>query len=243
MASRSKLRKRVSILGFGSATDAGGLLRLVKQSAQRSDLLLELTVAARKFGKVEPFAGELAHLQHDGAAGGAAIGLDETVARGPEHEIELLAPLDQRIDGVIERLGRGRIEPGGEIEKLGGAVRNPERGGQGGDQKFRLARLRHGKKRLGLGRKHRFEHALARAVALGLALGAGLGFPRAFRGAETGDRRADGKGDDAEIDAEREQGACIERRRIARGKRGFERNQAGRNREGSGADERPWPPR
>jgi hypothetical protein len=101
---------------------------------------------------------------------------------------------------------------------------------------------RHREKRLRLRRQQRVEHALACAIALGLAERCRLGFSRPLRGAKTGDCRSHGKGDDAEIDAEREQGAGIERRRLARGKRGFQRNQREGEREGKDARQHRWPP-
>ena len=65
---------RVASLGLG-----------IEQSAQRGDLGVELPVLLAKAGKLEPLAGEVAHLQHDHAAGGAAVDLDMPLALGPQH--------------------------------------------------------------------------------------------------------------------------------------------------------------
>ena len=59
-------------------------------------------------GKFEPLPGQIAHLEHDGAAGGAAVDLDIAVARGAQHQVERLAPLHQPVDGVVELARRRR---------------------------------------------------------------------------------------------------------------------------------------
>ena len=217
-------------------------MRLVKQSTQRGNLLLELALLGGGVGKIEPLAGEVAHLDDDGAPGGAAVHLDITVALRAQHQVEGLAPLGQRIDGAIEVLGRGRVEPAREIQQRGRVARHPERRRQARHEQFGLAGLRHHHQRLRLGREQRLERALAHAVALGLDLGDGFGLARTLGRAQAGDRRADGKGDDAENDAERQQGARIKCRRFACGKSRAQGQRAERNGTDQDAEQHLWPP-
>lgn len=218
-----------------------GFVGLLQKPAQRGDLLFELPVPGGEIGKLEPLPSKVAHLEHDGAPGGAAVGLDISVAAREQHQVEGLAPLGQRIDRIVERLGRSCVEPCGETEELAGIARHAERGWQGRDQKLRLAGLRHGQERLRLCREQRVERALAEAVALSLDLGFGLGLARPFRGAEAGNRGPHGKGDDAEIDAERQQRAGIERGAARRHGRA-EWKQREWNGQGDDAEQHLWPP-
>ncbi len=178
---------------------------------------------AGDIGKLEPLSGQIAHLQHDGAAGGAAVDLDIAVAlvrsirlngspRSTSPSMASSSSCAEAASSHAAKLRSSRV-----------SLRHAEGGRQGGDQKLRLARFGHGQQRLRLRRKQRVEHALASAIALSLAFGGGLGLARAFRGAETGDRGPHREGDDAETDAERQQRAGIERGRIARGHGGVER--------------------
>src|SRR3990172_542218 len=64
----------------------------VEQTAQALNLILELRVPGRKVGKLEPLAGEVAHLERDAPSGGAAVGLDICVGARAQRQIERLAP-------------------------------------------------------------------------------------------------------------------------------------------------------
>ena len=227
-------------LRLGAA--ALGAMRLVEQSPQRGDLLLELALLGGGVGKIEALAGKVAHLDDDGAPGGAAVHLDIAVALRAQHQVEGLAALGQRIDGVIEVLRRGRVEPAGEIQQRGRVARHPERRRQARHQQFGLARFRHDHQRLRLGREQRLERALAHAVALGLDLGGGFGLARTLGGAQASDRRADGKSDNAENDAERQQGTRIKCRGFARGKSRAQGQRAERNGTDQDAAQHFWPP-
>ena len=55
-------------------------MRLLEQPAQRGDLLLELAMLGGDIGEIQPLPGEVAHLEHDGPPGGAAVDLDIAVA-------------------------------------------------------------------------------------------------------------------------------------------------------------------
>ena len=202
-------------------------MRLVEQRTQRGNLILELALLGGSIGKIQPLAGEIADLDDDGAPGGAAVHLDITVALCAQHQVEGLAPLGQGIDGVIEVLGRRRIEPAREVQQRVRVARHPERRRQARHEKLGLTGLRHHHQRLRLGREQRLERALAHAVALGLDLSGGFGLACALSCAETGDRRADGEGDDAEIDAER-RAECVDQTRPVRSRQRQRRGAANR---------------
>ncbi len=70
-----------------------------------------------KAGKLEPLAGNVAHLQHDHAAGGAAVDLNMPLALGPQHEVEGLAAIGQSLHGIGELGGRRLVKPLLEAEQ------------------------------------------------------------------------------------------------------------------------------
>ena len=81
---------------------AVGPMRFIEQPAQRADLLLELAMPGGDIGEFQPPPDQIAHLEHDGPAHGAAVDLDIALPGGAEHQVERLAPLHQPVDGVVE---------------------------------------------------------------------------------------------------------------------------------------------
>ena len=165
----------------------------VEQRAPGERVAHQLAVLVEDAGEVALAPGDVAQAQDGAPAGRPPVRLDMAARRRLQQRAERPAVGEQRVEAVLELLGRGQVEPLAELQQLGVLLR------QAGDA---AERVRHHAHALALLPEHQhlrlgLDDGLGRQqvlAQLGHLLGVAALRPRAAAHGAIGDRAGDGAG-------------------------------------------------